>query len=177
MDITFHYTPRELAKQLIESVEMLPTDRLLEPFAGNGAFYDNFPIANPKDWAEIEKGRDFFEYNGKCDIIITNPPFFTIPDRKPIFYQCLAKCFEVAEKKVCVLAATRCLTSFTPLRLSKIAEQGWNITHIKVCNIKEWHGRYYFITFEKKPGFVSFITKSFSLDRIKSSDATDPSRP
>lgn len=166
VDISFHYTPRELARELIQSVNILPTDTLLEPFAGNGAFYDQFPAENEKDWCEIERGKDFFTYDKTCDIIITNPPFFTIPERKPILFPCLEKCFEVAQKKVCVLVATKCLTSFTPLRLNRIAEKGWNITHTKVCNIKEWHGRYYFITFEKnKEPTWSFITKSYSLDR------------
>ena len=165
--IEFHYTPRELAKELIQSVEILPTDRLLEPFAGADAFYDNFPEANPKDWCEINRGRDFFTYETKCDIIITNPPFFSMDGKRtPMLFDCLWRCLDIAEKKVCFLVATRCLTAFTPKRLERIAQEGWGITHIKVVNVKEWVGRYYFITFEKnKEGFISYLRKSYCLDK------------
>lgn len=167
MDVTFHYTPRELAKELIESVDIQPTDRLLEPFAGDGAFYDQFPAENSKDWCEIDRGRDFFAYDKPCDIIITNPPFFSMDGKRtPMVFPCLHKCLDVAEKKVCLLLATRCLTAFTPKRLELIAQKGWGITSIKVVNIKEWVGRYYFITFEKDvEGFVSYLRKSYSLEQ------------
>ena len=167
MDVSFHYTPKELAKQLIASVDIQPTDRLLEPFAGNGSFYDQFPSENPKDWCEIDRGRDFFTYDKPCDVIITNPPFFTMDgNRTPMVFPCLHRCLELAEKKVCFLLATRCLIAFTPKRLECIAQKGWGITSIKVVNIKEWVGRYYFITFEKgKDGFISFLRPTFCLDK------------
>ena len=165
MDVSFHYTPKSLAKELVSSVNIEPTDRLLEPFAGGDAFYDAFPVENPKDWCEITRGKDFFTYDKKCDIIITNPPFFSMDgNRTPMLFDCLWKCIQVAEKKVCFLIATRCLIAFTPKRLDRIAQEGWSIAHIKVVNIKEWVGRYYFVTFEKNtPGFVSFLRKTYTL--------------
>lgn len=165
--IPFHYTPKALAKQLVDSVDILPTDRLLEPFAGGNAFYDAFPHENPKDWCEITKGKDFFSYTEPCDIIITNPPFFSMDGKRtPMVFDCLWKCCDVAEKKICFLLATKCLIAFTPRRLEKLHQKGWAISKIKVCNIKEWVGRYYFITFEKHVStpLVTYITQSFSLD-------------
>jgi hypothetical protein len=32
-------------------------------------------LSEPKDWCEIDKGRDFFIYNETVDWIITNPPW------------------------------------------------------------------------------------------------------
>jgi len=53
-------TPRELAKDLMALIEYTPGDRFYEPFRGEGAFFDAMP--EPKDWAEIKQGRDFFTY-------------------------------------------------------------------------------------------------------------------
>ena len=165
LSVQFHYTPVELCKALISTVKIEPGDRLLEPFAGAGAFYDNFPAENPKDWCEIDRERDFFTYDKKCDIIITNPPFFTMDGKRtPMVFKCLNKCIEIAEKKVCFLISTRCLNAFTPLRLAKFSETGWGITSLVICNVKEWFGRYYFVTFEKTDApCITFITKSYSV--------------
>ena len=59
-----HYTPEELCKTLVQLVDISPDDILLEPFMGDGAFYNHFPEENIKDWCEITKGRDFLEYEG-----------------------------------------------------------------------------------------------------------------
>lgn len=56
----FHYTPTNLAIKLINIVDIESNDVLLEPFKGGGSFYDNFPEQNPKDWCEIDDGKDFF---------------------------------------------------------------------------------------------------------------------
>lgn len=69
------YTPRYLAKLIIEQLPIQENDILLDPFRGNGAFYDQFPKTQEKDWCEIEDGRDFFDYNNHVDWIISNPPY------------------------------------------------------------------------------------------------------
>jgi len=163
--VEFQYTPIQLCKDLIARISIEPTDRLLEPFAGGGAFYDNFPAENPKDWCEITRGRDFFEYDKKCDIIITNPPFFTMDGKRtPMVFKCLYRCIELAEKKVCFLLSTRCLNGFTPKRLAEFYKTGWGITSLIVCNVKEWFGRYYLVTFEKTDSpCLSFLTNSYSV--------------
>lgn len=73
-------TPQELAKKLIEKTDIEPYYSLYDPFKGEGAFFDNYPPQNQKEWAEIEKGRDFFESNEKFDFIISNPPFSKLTD-------------------------------------------------------------------------------------------------
>ena len=46
----FHQTPKDLAKQLIQYIDFSDNDCVLEPFKGEGAFYDNLPnnITNSK---------------------------------------------------------------------------------------------------------------------------------
>ena len=68
----FHQTPADCARDLIAKVPLCQGDVIHEPFKGEGAFYDSLP--EPKDWAEIQQGKDYKEL-GECDWVITNPPF------------------------------------------------------------------------------------------------------
>lgn len=65
------YTPRWLSRAIVE--HFAPDGTCLDPCRGDGAFYDFLP--DPKDWCEIEDGRDFFAYNKHADWIIGNPPY------------------------------------------------------------------------------------------------------
>ena len=69
-------TPKKLAEDMIKLCNIKSTDKVLDCSLGKGIFYNNFPECN-KDWCEIEKGRDFFEYTKgkKYDWIIGNPPY------------------------------------------------------------------------------------------------------
>ena len=60
----FHQTPPELAKRLIEFLPLAAGDIVLEPFKGEGAFYDNFPTNVIREWTEIEDGRDYTTFTG-----------------------------------------------------------------------------------------------------------------
>lgn len=150
-DITLHYTPVELAKKLLTRVSLDDGDTLLEPFKGDGAFYDNFPADHVKDWYEIQEGKDFFTCNDMYDVIITNPPFRieTPTGRKNAFIPCLEKAFSVSRKRVCMLYNHKCFNAMTPKRLHKWRNMGWSITDVHICNVKKWFGRYYFVVFEK----------------------------
>ena len=83
------YTRPESAKIILDHFR--PTGSILEPCRGGGAFYDLFQ--EPKFWCEIQEGRDFMDFQGKVDWIITNPPY-------SIFDIFLEKCFEVADNVV-----------------------------------------------------------------------------
>jgi hypothetical protein len=151
-DPSFHYTPVECAQALIALTPIEPGDSLLEPFKGGGAFYDHFPEGHAKDFCEIAEGRDFFTYQGQCDVIITNPPFWvTQPDgkRANVLVQCMDKCFEVATKTVGVFINAMCFNGLTPLRLEKWKAEGWVVTRIHIVNVKKWFGRYYYVVFQK----------------------------
>lgn len=67
-------TPPEMAREVMEHFR--PTGRLLDPCRGEGAFYDAYH--GPKDWCEISEGRNFYEYQGHVDWIVTNPPWSDI---------------------------------------------------------------------------------------------------
>jgi hypothetical protein len=40
----FHQTPKELARDLIPFVPLVEGDRVIEPFKGEGAFYDSLML-------------------------------------------------------------------------------------------------------------------------------------
>lgn len=64
-------TPIDLARDIVNHFK--PKGIILEPCKGEG----NFMKVLPKDtlWCEELEGRDFFDFNGKTDWIITNPPY------------------------------------------------------------------------------------------------------
>ena len=141
-------TPRELAKDLMAMIEYTPGDRFYEPFMGEGAFFDAMP--DPKDWAEIKLGRDFFTYlpfDGHCEHIITNPPFRM--HGKNTFTPAFERFMNIATKTIALLLNHKMLNSLTPLRLEEYKQKGWVITAIHIVNVKKWYGRYWFLIFKK----------------------------
>lgn len=73
------FTPEGLALDLINEIGFTSKDYLLDPFKGEGAFFNQFGT-NKKEWCEINEGRDFFKRCEieKADWIISNPPFSLI---------------------------------------------------------------------------------------------------
>lgn len=65
------YTPDDLAKLIVDHFK--PAGRILEPCKGGGAFLR--ALGTGCEWCEIDEGRDFFDYDGKVDWIVTNPPW------------------------------------------------------------------------------------------------------
>jgi len=92
-------TPRHIAKQMIDFYEIKDCERVLDPCAGDGAFFDQYPKEAIKYRMEISEGLDFFDWDVNrsphIDWIITNPPY-------SIFPQFLEHCFKVADN-VCLL--------------------------------------------------------------------------
>jgi hypothetical protein len=161
----FHQTPIELAKILITHVPLEENDKVLEPFKGEGAFYNSFPEFVVKDYCEIEEGKDFVDYTGEIDWVITNPPFrLETNEKKRInaFYKILDYFSNRVNKGIAFLANDSCLSTLTPKRLTEINSKGLYIHSIKVCSVKKWRGRYFFIIFKKKPNdFFSPIIGNF----------------
>ena len=157
-----HQTPIELCRDLIKYVQMQETDRLYEPFKGEGGFYNSFPAANPKDWSEIQQGRDFKDYVGEYDWVITNPPFRLQHEEGRInsFWYLLDYYTSRAKKGVAFLGNDRCFSALTPRRMEILKQKGWCINKIVVCAVRKWRGRYFFIILEKKPSdfYTSLLT-------------------
>ena len=161
----FHQTPFELAKDLLKDFPFEDGDTVLEPFKGEGAFYNNFPDNVIKEWCEIEEGKDYTEYTGQIDWVITNPPF-RLEDsngkRVNSFWFLLNYYKDKVNKGICFLANDYCLGTLTPIRLKILNESGLYLTKITVANVKKWRGRYYFITFTRTENvFYKYLIGSY----------------
>lgn len=67
------YTSRELARRIVDHFRphFRPGDTFLDICAGDNAFYDALP--EPKDWCEIQRGRDFLDWKTPATWGMTNP--------------------------------------------------------------------------------------------------------
>jgi len=159
----FHQTPEELARILINKVNILGDDILYEPFKGEGAFYLNFPGPNTKFCSEIEYGLDYKDFNYPYDWVITNPPFKLGEERTNAFWYLLNYFTDRANKGVAFLGNDYCLSTLTPKRMKILKEKGWELKKIIVCSVKKWRGRYFFMIFEKNilEGCLDYIEGNF----------------
>ena len=132
----FNYTPPEIAEKLLEDVVFKEDDVTLECCAGQNVFYDKIPFK--KDWCEIERGRDFLTHEGKYTKVITNPPYKDLANEKNIFIPILEKMFSVCTGEVWILINLNMFNSLTPVRLKKYHNLGFNITFMRILNIKKW---------------------------------------
>jgi hypothetical protein len=140
------YTPEALARDCIASVPIQEGDTILDPFLGGGVFFDNYPPNNPRDWCEIEKGRDFFEYDKNVDWIISNPPFSRLND-------VLDKCAEVSNKG---FGLTILCTALTVRRINRMKEKGFIISRIMYFKVCSWFGFPSFFVLFERGGTLAF---------------------
>ena len=160
----FHQTPKDLAKDLIAFVPLVEGDRILEPFTGEGAFYESFPVFCSKGWAEIIKGVDFRDVSEDYDWVITNPPFKLLEDGKETnaFWLLLNHYTQIIKKGIAFLGNDSCFSSLTPKRIEVLKMRGWCITKIIVCSVKKWRGRYFFIILERTDSkLLDFLPKNY----------------
>lgn len=80
------YTPDAIAEKIVGWLN--PKGKCLDPCRGDGAFYKYFPSGG--EYCELREGKDFFDYAGKVDWIIGNPPY-------SIFEQFLEKSFLISD--------------------------------------------------------------------------------
>jgi len=144
------YTPEELAVNLIKKINISKEDELLDPAAGSGVFYRNFPSCNKKYMCEIEKGSNYFEFNKKVDWIITNPPY-------SILNKYLEHSLKLARKGIAFLVGSY---SITPLRLDLIQKYGFTVTHLHYFKVSSWFGIQCFVILKKYHGDKAEITHS-----------------
>ena len=152
-----HQTPQPLAKKLIETLDLVAGDTVLEPFKGEGSFYNELPDFVVKDWTEIEEGRDYHTNTNKYDWIISNPPFkleTEEPDGTPskrvnAFWKLVLHYTNQAQKGIAFLGNDNCISTFTPTRMKVLNKAGWYLHGVQICAVKKWRGRYFFLTFRK----------------------------
>lgn len=160
----FHQTPPECARDLLPYVPLVEGDILLEPFRGEGSFFNAFPNNYTKLWAELEEGIDYKSIVGPYDWVITNPPFRLDTDGKRVnsFWFLLDYYTTKARKGIAFLGNDRCLSTLTPKRMEILKSRGWGITKLVVTSIKKWRGRYFFIIIEKnKPTFIDHLSPNY----------------
>ena len=161
----FHQTPEELCKELIKKVDIQEGDIILEPFKGEGAFYNNLPTNTINHYCEIEEGIDFKSFNSIIDWVITNPPFRLVHDdnrRVNSFYYLLNYYADKVNKGVCFLINDNCFSALTPKRIKELNDKGLYLHKLIVCSIKKWRGRYFFMIFKKqKSDVIDYIGGSF----------------
>ena len=160
----FHQTPRKLANDLISHVPLEDGDIVLEPFKGEGAFYDSFPNNVTKEWCEIEQGRDWLSHTDPVDWVVSNPPFRLDngDKRENAFFKILSHYSKKVRKGIAFLGNDYCLSTLTPRRLDQLKADGLYIHKIVVCGVKKWRGRYFFIVFRKEPStFYQCLTENY----------------
>jgi len=148
----FHQTPYKLAKDLIAQIDFTNIKNIYEPFAGEGAFYNNFPEGIPKFKSEIEDGEDFKDFDieaNQIHTIISNPPFKL--NGKNAFFQLIMYFFNYkCVENVYFLCNDSCWGSLTPSRRKLMEDDGIYINEITTCAVKKWRGRYYLIHLNRK---------------------------
>jgi hypothetical protein len=137
-----YYTPLPVAKKMIDMCNITSEMKVLDPCFGAGVFYDNLPECK-KEWCEIEKGKDFFDETEKYDLIIGNPPY-------SLWDKWLDKTMELTDK-FCYIFGTLNLTT---LRLNKILNKGYAITHFHLLNIDWWFSQSFLVVFEKNKSSI-----------------------
>jgi hypothetical protein len=161
----FHQTPIELCKELIKKIPLQSNDKVLEPFKGEGAFYNSLPDHVIKDWCETEEEKDYKNYEGDIDWVITNPPFkLETNNSKQVnsFYPLLEYYSTRINKGIAFLGNDYCFSALTPLRMKKINEMGLYLQGYTICNVKKWRGRYFFMIFTKeKNDKINFLLDNY----------------
>jgi len=141
-----HQTPPELALKLVEYIPIDRTDTAWEPFKGEGAFYNALRQKTVHvEWSEIEEGRDYKDFSGNVDWIVTNPPFQASGSFSKLLLELAPRC----NKGMALLGNDYCLSALTPKRIRLLASHGLYVSKIVSCNIKKWRGRYWFMIFTR----------------------------
>lgn len=104
-------TPPDVARFIVDFFR--PTGSILEPCKGTGNFLKALPPQT--DWCEITEGKDFFDFHGHMDWIVTNPPY-------SIYDRFLDHCFEIADNIVLLVPLQKAFKSMKTIR--KVKEYG-----------------------------------------------------
>lgn len=124
------YTPLKLSKDIINIIDLKQGDIVLEPFLGEGSFYNQYPNYVIKKWCEIDKGVDFLLWDERCDWIITNPPFSKLNIM-------IDKMISLANKGIAIIIMTQAMTS---KRSSTFENNGFHLTHMEQFNCRPLFG-------------------------------------
>lgn len=143
-------TPLPLAKFHIDMIETIETDTWYDPFKNDGSYYNQFPTEK-KEWSEILDGKDFFDYEGKPEIICSNPPY-------SILDKVIEKSINLKPRVISYLIGVGNLTA---RRIEMLENAGYKLKHLHMCKVFKWYGMSACVVFDNT------IEKSIiSIDRI-----------
>ena len=133
----------ELVEPYLKAIEITyPGNTLvLDPCSHGGRaeprkYYDKFKENKyDVDWCEITKGRDFFEYQGRCgedlpDAIVGNPPYSLID-------AFLDKSISLNPKIISYLIG---FSNITTKRLEKMEKAGYTCVEFHLTKVFKWYG-------------------------------------
>ena len=138
------YTPEAVVRTQISMIPVKDDDVWFDPFYGAGVYFSNFPTES-RVWTEIEKGKDFFAYEGKVDVICSNPPYSMID-------AVLKKSVELGPSVISYLLLHGAMT---PKRMEFMKAAGYGLTGIYTCKVFKWYGMAEAYTFTKGAGWDS----------------------
>ena len=128
-----YVTPESLVRRHLSIFENMSHCTVLDPFRGSGAYFNLFNDYFPHskyEWCEIEAGRDFFDYTGSPDVIVSNPPY-------SIIERILDKCFELRPRYISFLLQAH---NVTPHRIQKANANGYFVLDYTICRVSRWFG-------------------------------------
>ncbi len=139
------YTPTELVKSHLRDCQPYykEGDVVFDPFYGKGAYYNLYDEFFPnckKEFTEIAMGKDFFAYDGKPDIVVSNPPF-------SLMTKVIQHLFTLRPKCLSLLMGS---LNMTHTRMRMMDEAGYALVSIRVENVQHWFGSTYLLTWVLK---------------------------
>lgn len=128
-----YITPQSLVRRHLSIFGGIQQQIVLDPFRGSGAYFnlfDEYFTQSIFEWCEIEAGRNFFDYKGTPDIIVSNPPYSII---EPI----LEKCYSLRPK---IISFLLCAHNVTPHRIQRANAMGYYVMDYTLCRVDRWFG-------------------------------------
>lgn len=141
-----YYTPILLVKKHLEFIKeyVEENDIIFDGFFGSGNYYNTYPLVfdknNTFDWTEIELGKDFFEYDKKVNVIVSNPPYSLID-------KIYKKSIELEPHTISFLIGQMNLTC---KRIEYMNDNGYFLDKILFTKVYSWFGMSMIVVFTKK---------------------------
>ena len=138
------YTPEPLVRTHLEYISkyVKENDIIFDGFFGLGAYYNLFNEyfkKNTFDFTEIAMNKDFFLYDKKVDVIVSNPPYSLID--------------KVFEKSVLLNPHTISylvgVHNLTTKRIMYMNTNGYYLVELKMLKVYKWFGMSCIIVFRK----------------------------
>jgi type I restriction-modification system DNA methylase subunit len=155
------YTPVELVKVHLEYVKdyVEEDDIILDPFFGTGNYFNSFKSVfekNTWDYTEIDLGLDFFKYDKKINVIVSNPPYSMID-------KVLEKSVELKPHTISYLIGQHNLTN---KRIEYMNANGYYLDKLFLTKIYKWYGMSIMVVFttKSKKNCIDFDRKVWQTD-------------